>query len=173
MKKSFKKIARRLTGISTPIFGISWNPPESEREIIRKLINFLEDRRVLYNPYWVETDEYAIRSVNEIRGEITETIGTLNEKCSAVENIRAMRAACRKFMNELEMRDKNIEIHLGKAFYNELQHTITYQTLAELRAVFGIHIAQLSVKYGIDIEEDLARILPFEDVEENDAEETA
>jgi hypothetical protein len=34
--------------------------------------------------------------------------------------------------------------------------------LGELRAVFGIHIAQLSAKFGIDIEDELAVILPAE-----------
>ena len=50
-KIRFKEIIRRLTGFSTPFFGISWQPPESERKTIRKLFNFLEDRRVLFNPY--------------------------------------------------------------------------------------------------------------------------
>jgi hypothetical protein len=30
----------------------------------------------------------------------------------------------------------------------------------ELRAVFGIHVAQLSAKFGIDIKDNLATILP-------------
>jgi hypothetical protein len=29
--------------------------------------------------------------------------------------------------------------------------------------VFGIHIGQLAVKYGVDIEDELASILPIED----------
>ena len=34
-----------------------------------------------------------------------------------------------------------------------------------MRAIFGIHIAQLAVKYGINIEDDLVTILPAEDKE--------
>jgi hypothetical protein len=34
--------------------------------------------------------------------------------------------------------------------------------LGEMRAVFGIHIAQLSAKFGIDIEDQLTVILPVE-----------
>ena len=30
------------------------------------------------------------------------------------------------------------------------------QALGELRSVFGLHIAQIAVKYGIDLEEELA-----------------
>lgn len=32
--------------------------------------------------------------------------------------------------------------------------------VGELRGVFGIHIAQLAAQYGIDVEDDLASILP-------------
>jgi hypothetical protein len=42
----------------------------------------------------------------------------------------------------------------------------TLTDLGELRAVFGIQIAQLAVKYGIDVEEELASILPIEDKED-------
>ena len=44
---SFNDIKERLTGISCPFFGISWNPPESDRKIAHKVIRFLEDKRVL------------------------------------------------------------------------------------------------------------------------------
>jgi hypothetical protein len=43
-----------------------------------------------------------------------------------------------------------------------------YDALGELRAVFGVHVAQLSAKFGIDIEDDLATILPALPVETED-----
>ena len=101
MKIDFKRMAKSLTGISTPVFGVSWNwnPPESERNIVRKLITFLEDRRALYNPYNIETPMWVMESVLEIRKKITEVLGTLDENSGISPHLRAMRAACRKFMN--------------------------------------------------------------------------
>jgi hypothetical protein len=32
--------------------------------------------------------------------------------------------------------------------------------LGEMRGVFGIHIAKLAAQYGLDVEDDLASILP-------------
>jgi len=48
------EIAKRLTGISTPFGGVSWVAPEAEVAVARRVIRFLEDRRVLYNPSELE-----------------------------------------------------------------------------------------------------------------------
>ena len=55
MKITFKNIAKSLTGISTPVFGVSWRPPETDRDVVKKLVIFLEDRRALYNPYYADS----------------------------------------------------------------------------------------------------------------------
>ena len=156
MKINFKKIAKSLTGFSTPVFGISWSPPESDREIVRKLITFFEDRRALYNPYNRETPMWVIESVLEIRKKLTDTLETLDENSDISPHLRAMRAACRKFMDETEKQK-------GNRYHPYLEEIFT--ALGEMRAIFGIHIAQLCVKYGIDIEGELATVLPIEDAE--------
>ena len=156
MKINFKKIAKSLTGFSTPVFGVSWCPLESDRKIVRKLITFLEDRRVLYNPYNIETIRWVIQSVLEIRKKLTDILEIVDENSDIYSHLRAMRAACRKFMDEIE-KQKRYQ-------YKPISSDI-FTALGEMRAIFGIHIAQLCVKYGIDIEDDLARILPIEDIE--------
>ena len=40
-----------------------------------------------------------------------------------------------------------------------------YSALGEFRGVIGPHVATVSVQYGIDVEDDLARILPLADDE--------
>ena len=60
MKIPFTEIANRITGISTPVFGVSWNPPTLDSDIAKKLLTFFEDRRVLYrSPYHLENLEYT------------------------------------------------------------------------------------------------------------------
>ena len=54
----FSEIANRLTGISTPLVGVSWQPTDLEVSAARRVIAFLEDRRVLYAP-----DELVSRPV--------------------------------------------------------------------------------------------------------------
>ena len=73
----FKEILKSITGISTPIFGISWSPPNTEKSEAGEVIVFLEDRRVLYNPSEMEMPGHCIQSVVEIRNFLTEKIGKI------------------------------------------------------------------------------------------------
>jgi len=56
------ELARRLTGISTPVIGVSWEPPVSESDAARRVLVFLEDRRVLYEPSELEVPEQCVES---------------------------------------------------------------------------------------------------------------
>jgi hypothetical protein len=68
----FKGIASRITGFSIPVFGISWNPPEPEAAIARKVLAFLEDRRVLFNPYHREIADQCVQFVLDVRRVLDE-----------------------------------------------------------------------------------------------------
>ncbi len=158
----FKEIAKRITGLSSPIFGVSWNLPESELAIARRVISFLEDRRVLYNPTEMELPDHCVQSVIQIRGRLTEEIGELENDSSLLSSIRAMRAACRKFLDSVGSDEKIIKYgaHHG--------HCASWQfngSVGELRGVFGIHLAQIAAAYRLDIKDDLSTILPAADNE--------
>ena len=43
----FTEIASRMTGFSFPIFALSWQSPTPDVAIARRIIAFLEDRRLL------------------------------------------------------------------------------------------------------------------------------
>jgi hypothetical protein len=162
MKISFKHIIRRISGISTPVFGVSWHPNESERDVARELITFLEDRRVLYNPYYTEVPTHVTESFLEIRREITRLLHKLDDKSEAAASLRAMRAASRKFLDDTQRLIKEYPGFVD--FMHNYNHILEFFTcLGEARGVFGIHIAQLCVKYGIELERNLATILPRED----------
>lgn len=153
MRIKFSKILKRLTGISTPVFGVSWNPPDSDREIVRRLTAFLEDRRVLYNPYDLEMPMYVDESLVEIRRELTRLLQTIDDDSGIPPHLRAMRAACRKYLDASSLR---------RVPTRRAMQVGSFAGLGELRAIFGIHIGQLAVKYGVDVEEELASILPQE-----------
>ena len=91
----FSEVARRLTGISCPIFGVSWNPGVAKVASARRVLTYLEDRRVLYAPWNVEIPEHCVESVLEIRRFLTDQLGQLDDQDEdIVPHLRAMRASC-------------------------------------------------------------------------------
>jgi hypothetical protein len=153
----FKEVVASLTGLSTPIFGVSWNPPKAEVTVARKIVAFLEDRRVLYNPYHMEDPRHCIVSVIEIRQFFTKELGTLRDKDGLAGNLRAMRAACRKFLDTVGVKDAA----LGNFRTHGLSHDWQFMSaIGELRGVIGLHIAAIAAKHGLDVEGELESILP-------------
>ncbi len=160
----FKEILSRLTGISIPVFGVQWNPPEADRSVARRVIAFLEDRRVLYVPSEMEVPGHCVESVLRIREFLSTEIGTLAQGGALCASLRAMRSACRKFLAVVEADKREGRPIIMHA--NELGHYASWVfngALGELRGVFGIHIAALAAGYGLDVEDDLASILPAPD----------
>lgn len=156
---AFDEIAHRLTGLSCPIFGVSWNPPEAERSVARRVLAFLEDRRVLYVPSEVEVPQYCVDSVLEIRRSLTRELGALPREGALAQSLSAMRAACRKFLNAVQ-RDDGLIVRFG-ASQGHSASWVFIGALGELRGVFGIHVAMLAAGFGLDVEEQLGSITPI------------
>ena len=154
---NFQEITKRITGFSSPIFGVSWNPPESETNVAKRIITELEDRRVLYNPTEMELPDNCARSIVEIRRMLSSELGGLNNDSPLVNSLRAMRAACRKFQDSVGADEKIIKYGAHSNHFASWQFN---GAVGELRGVFGIHLAQIATQYGLDIEDDLAIILP-------------
>ena len=134
-----KEVLRPLTGISTPVFGVSWQPPKSEVAVAARVLNFLADRRVLYNPSELEMPEHCVTSVIEIRHFLTDELGELGAKSDLAATLRAMRAACRKFLDTTQGRD-DMPGWRGGAPWGYAAWVIE-TALGEMRGVFGVRAA--------------------------------
>jgi hypothetical protein len=154
----FMEIVSRITGFSVPIFGIQWNPTEAERAVVRRILTFLEDRRVLYSPSQMEVPSHCVDSVLRIREFLTSELGKLDSAADVADSIRAMRAACRKFLTTVNVDDRKPIIYGAER--GHYASWIFNGAVGELRGVFGIHIAMLATKHGLDIEDELATIIP-------------
>lgn len=155
LKGRSKRFARRLTGISTPFGGVSWNPPDDERDVIRRLFIFLEDRRVLFNPFHLEIQYQVDQSLKDIRTHLIDTLMELKEDSKAVGSLKAMAAACRQYFDGSVSYHTHLEDHM-------LWHDGFLIALGEVRAVFGIHIALLASRYNLSVKGDLISVLPAE-----------
>lgn len=148
-----KTLLSRLTGISLPVVGgVSWTPPIDEQRKASKFLTYLEDRRVLFHPYDMEIGDYVVQSVLDIRERLTADLEDINKSSVLGETLMAMRAACRKFLDEVQQ-PPNRRYYLEPNFIN---------CMGELRALFGIHIARLAYVYDLEVGGELALILPPE-----------
>lgn len=159
----FKEILSRVTGLSVPIFGISWNPPEPEIAVARRVIAFLEDRRVLFSPSELESVSHCIESVLRIREFLTEEIGKLASAGELPASLRAMRASCRKFLDLLGDEDGRVRTY--GHMMGHIDNWTFNSAVGELRGVFGVHVARLAALHGLDVEAGLASIIPAADDE--------
>lgn len=147
----------KLTGISTPFGGISWNLEKSDIEIAKDLINFLEDRRVLsmrftgngrdlelvaseeHRVCTISTapHEFAIKSVMEIRRRLRDDLERVKPKSKLVEPMKNLQRACRDFLGSAEN---------GK-------HGETYKDdLEKLRITFSKEMLFIAERLGYAIE---------------------
>jgi hypothetical protein len=131
------------------------------------VITYLEDRRVLYNPYDMEVPSHCIHSVVDIRHFLTAQIAELADDEGICLNLRAMRAACRKFLDTINDGDASRPMRKIWRFDERGPSSWIFNSaLGELRGVIGVHLAALAVQHGLDIEVELSTILPAEDNQE-------
>jgi len=108
----------------------------------------------------MEVPEHCVESVIEIRRFLTSEIGLVDQG-ELSSSLRAMRAACRKFVDRVQAHEGDI-IRFGA----HRGHWASWEfsgALGELRGVFGIYLAKIASAFGLDVEDDLASILPGKD----------
>lgn len=161
-KVQSQSLASRLAGVSILGFGASWKAPEPERVVVRDVITSLEDRRALYSKAVWEQPDHVIQSIFQIRNELTNGLKRVGDKSPANDAFRIMRATCRNFLTLASTKalenSRGMMVGHGRMWEQEEFFT----ELGKLRAVFGQQLAVLGFLYGIEIEEELASILPPE-----------
>ncbi|RWH25989.1 DUF6650 family protein [Mesorhizobium sp.] len=171
VRRGFDAIRSRLTGIGFLSISASWNPPVAQRTVILRLLNFLENRRVLYVPMHFEVPGQVDQSLIQMRSELTQILNDLPENSPAARRVRHLRAACRRFLENEPPDYRNIAYRLRNDFdhgsparwhaHGERALTPGYfVALGELRATFGLQLSALAAEFEIDVEEDLASIFP-------------
>lgn len=158
----FKEIIKRITGFSTPFFGVSWEPSEIERDKARRLLTFLEDQRLLLGNYefLLKDIEYLIDALYRLRNKLTEELEALDQSSPLTKLISSMRSACRKCLDSIQMYNGS------GGTYSFREHRVYFAAIGELRAILGLQIAQICARYELDISEELGSILPSIEDEE-------
>lgn len=161
MPRSYKDYIdslKRVTGVSTPIFGVQWHPKEPERARVRRIIAFCEDRRILFAPHNWEMPEDCIKSAVAIRSFLTTELGEISPESELGERLTLMRKACRTFLDSSRRGEGGPGGWEGN--YGHSAHEPFRRALDKLREVFGQHVFWLMMTHGLTVEDELARIFP-------------
>lgn len=149
----------RVTGLSLPWLGVQWERVPGDKEIAQELIIFLENRRLLFTNGTIgETERHCIESAIQIRSYMTTLISRARVGSDLENSLRAMRAACRRFVASIERNHQ-------RPYYRKERKALLGLALGDLRTLMGIQIAQIARQYDLALEPELARIVPPEDDE--------
>lgn len=122
--------------------------------VARNLIRELEDKRVLYRPEEVEGHQYCVTSVDRMRNLLTDAMQKTRPNTPLGKASARLRRASRHFCDII-----------GSPRFDELSHPIKKSVLGrelvKLREAAGLAIAEVSIAYGLDVEDELASIIPF------------
>jgi hypothetical protein len=147
-------MARRLTGLGGFGFQVEWENLDGDAEVARRVVTFLEDRRLLYSYLDMEDAVHCIRSVLAIREFLTNELASRSVGRSLGTSLRAMRTGCRAFLEKAGPD--------GRVFREESRigiHPFDV-ALGELRALFGMQLTLVVAAYDLDVEPDLRALMP-------------
>jgi hypothetical protein len=137
--------------------GVSTAAVTTDQDVIQALITFLEDRRVLFNLEYLEVASQVDRSVEDMRKELTEALQQVDRKSPSVAPLRALRAACRRYLDNPRQTFRHMGSHDGRHNHNEPGF---FLALGELRATFGHELKLLDDLFDIDMESQLRTLFP-------------
>jgi hypothetical protein len=162
----FSEIVSRVNGISTPIFGVQWTPPTVDVTVARKVIAFVEVKRVLFSAHTHEVPGECVASVIAIRDFLTSVIGEGGIGRHLDEPLRLMRGYCVRFLAQVgaseDRGDPAAAIrHLFRDPSRRWADERFSLALGELRAGVGYQVAAIAATFGLDVEDTLAQTLPM------------
>ena len=131
-------------------------PSESEAHVARRVLAYMEDRRVLYQPGALEIPRQCVESVLDMRRFLTGELGGLDQSSDLVAMLKDIRAACRKFLDDVNpTRDYWLVMPPG-----HYASWTFYPALGALRYATGAGLDKMARAYGLTVEPDLASIFP-------------
>lgn len=158
---------RRIKGFSTPLGGVDWEAPVSQRVLAKKVLVYLEDRRVLTANRGIvgsaRDPQHCVASVLQIRETLTQSLMDPDISDELADHLKVMRAACRRFLNRVGSN------HSPAREVRYLRGASFGAALGELRAVFGIQVGVIATHYKLDVPGDLVDILPAADSDDDEA----
>ncbi|MGB4388867.1 MAG: DUF6650 family protein [Caldicoprobacterales bacterium] len=136
----------RITGIDTPIGGISWEYTDSEKKGVQQLFDYLETKRLLINPIEMEKKDWCILSAIEIKQKINEINIKFDFKNDTKLITKAMIDACNTFLDDLQNVKNSGIIYKSNGDWEDI---VFSKAMKKFRKQFKDSIVCLSNNFGI------------------------
>jgi hypothetical protein len=162
MKRSLSNFTRRVSGISTPVGGISWTPSADERQIVYKLLQRLGDRRLIRHYHGGFEYPAVVRSLEIMRTNVTDALTALSPESHARPLLEDIRTALHAFQDLLQE-----EYPQDKYRYDsgaEASPTSeVLEALQEMRSIVGQKVERLGQIHEIPLGDTLVGnfVIPF------------
>lgn len=147
----------RLTGINVGPLGAQWEKRDDDREISRRVLNLLADRRLLWKDFSLEIEEHCVRSANQVREELGKHLNHPDIGPELADRIREMQRTFRDFVDQVGP--------TGDDWHRD-RHPMGTDPLSvalgRLRALVGGQVGYLAALYDLDVSEELATVVPDE-----------
>lgn len=153
-----------ITGFSTPFGGVQWEKTKGDKAVASHVVTFLEDRRVLFGERHDEDEGHCIMSALEIRAFLTKQITDAKPGRELEASLRAMRAACRRFLDRGGPDGRDFQ----RGRFNGYETDPFSLALGDMRTTVGHQLALILSQYPMSVEPDLRGILPQGDEPEQD-----
>jgi hypothetical protein len=139
---------------------LQWEFVPGDKELARKTLIYLENRRVLHGIREMGDEKDCVKSAIQIRGRLTKAIAAAHPGGGLEDALREMRAACADFVT----RAGPDAVHF-RGLWGGDEDNFFGNSLREFRSLMGVYIATVMEKYDLGIEEDLRQILPHRDAD--------
>ncbi len=144
----------RPTGLSLWGVGVQLEHKDDDREIVRRLFNLLEDRRMLWKDFSLEIEEHCFQSADIARQQIGQLLNNPEISPGLTAKVKAIQCAFRGFMDDADGDQRWEHRHAGMGT-DRLS-----VALGTLRGLVGVQLGELAALYDVDVVGDLARIIP-------------
>ena len=148
----------RMTGGSVgPFGGAQWERKDDDREIARRVLNLLADRRMLWKDFSVEIEEHCLQSANLARQELGKHLDNPEISSELARRLQLLQRLFRDFVDEVGPAGAEWDRPLRPMGTDPLS-----VALGRLRGLVGVQIGELAAEYDLDVSEELATIVPHQ-----------
>lgn len=145
----------RVTGASGPFGGTQWERKDDDREIARRVLNLLSDRRMLWKDFSLEIEEHCVQSADHVRRQLGVHLDNSEIGPDMIRRVELLQRLFRDFMDDVGAAGGDWNRNWRPMGTDPLS-----MALGRLRGLVGVQVGGLAAEYGLDVSEELATIVP-------------